>query len=110
MLRAQAANFSVLPHRTECGCDNGTGRAFNKTGGDSWSPKDTVPNVIEIVDIAGLVKGASKGEGLGDQFLANIRATNAIIHVLRCFDNDNVIAMWMAPVDPIRDKEIIDTY
>jgi GTP-binding protein YchF len=72
------------------------------------NPKNVVPNVIEIVDIAGLVKGASKGEGLGNQFLANIRATNAIIHVLRCFDNDNVIHVD-GSVDPIRDKEIIDT-
>jgi len=55
------------------------------------NPQRIVPNVIEIVDIAGLVKGASKGEGLGNQFLANIRSTNAIIHVLRCFDDDNVI-------------------
>ena len=60
------------------------------------------------MDIAGLVKGASKGEGLGNQFLANIRSTNAIIHVLRCFDNDNVIHVD-GSVDPIRDKEIIDT-
>jgi GTP-binding protein YchF len=67
-----------------------------------------VPTTIEIVDIAGLVKGASKGEGLGNQFLANIRATNAIIHVLRCFDDDNVIHVD-GSVDPIRDKEIIDT-
>ncbi|MGN6179849.1 MAG: redox-regulated ATPase YchF, partial [Mucilaginibacter sp.] len=72
------------------------------------NPKNVVPNVIEIVDIAGLVKGASKGEGLGNQFLANIRSTNAIIHVLRCFDNDNVIHVD-GSVDPIRDKEIIDT-
>ncbi|MDP9047032.1 MAG: redox-regulated ATPase YchF, partial [Bacteroidota bacterium] len=64
--------------------------------------------VIEIVDIAGLVKGASKGEGLGNQFLANIRSTNAIIHVLRCFDDENVIHVD-GSVDPIRDKEIIDT-
>jgi GTP-binding protein YchF len=67
-----------------------------------------VPNTIEIVDIAGLVKGASKGEGLGNQFLGNIRATNAIIHVLRCFEDDNVIHVD-GSVDPIRDKEIIDT-
>jgi len=72
------------------------------------NPQRVVPNVIEIVDIAGLVKGASKGEGLGNQFLANIRATNAIIHVLRCFDDDNVIHVD-GSVDPIRDKEIIDT-
>jgi len=72
------------------------------------NPKNVVPNTIEIVDIAGLVKGASKGEGLGNQFLGNIRSTNAIIHVLRCFDNDNVIHVD-GSVDPIRDKEIIDT-
>ncbi|GAB2976351.1 redox-regulated ATPase YchF [Mucilaginibacter puniceus] len=71
-------------------------------------PKAIVPNTIEIVDIAGLVKGASKGEGLGNQFLGNIRTTNAILHVLRCFDNDNVIHVD-GSVDPIRDKEIIDT-
>jgi GTP-binding protein YchF len=71
-------------------------------------PQRIVPNTIEIVDIAGLVKGASKGEGLGNQFLGNIRATNAIIHVLRCFEDDNVIHVD-GSVDPIRDKEIIDT-
>jgi GTP-binding protein YchF len=67
-----------------------------------------VPATVEIVDIAGLVKGASKGEGLGNQFLGNIRATNAIIHVLRCFDDDNVIHVD-GSVNPVRDKEIIDT-
>lgn len=71
-------------------------------------PEKTIPTTIEIVDIAGLVKGASKGEGLGNQFLANIRNTNAIIHVLRCFDDDNIIHVD-GSVDPIRDKEIIDT-
>jgi GTP-binding protein YchF len=63
---------------------------------------------VEIVDIAGLVKGASKGEGLGNKFLANIRETNAIIHVLRCFDDDNIIHVD-GSVNPVRDKEIIDT-
>src|SRR5690554_438470 len=62
---------------------------------------------MEIVDIAGLVKGASKGEGLGNQFLANIRETDAIIHVLRCFDDDNIVHVD-GSVDPIRDKEVID--
>jgi ribosome-binding ATPase len=70
-------------------------------------PNRVVPTTIEIVDIAGLVKGASKGEGLGNQFLANIRETDAIIHVVRCFDNDNVIHVD-GTVDPVRDKEIID--
>src|SRR6186713_1354037 len=71
-------------------------------------PQRVVPTTVEIVDIAGLVKGASKGEGLGNQFLGNIRSTDAIIHVLRCFEDDNVIHVD-GSVDPIRDKEIIDT-
>ena len=71
------------------------------------APEKTIPATVEIVDIAGLVKGASKGEGLGNQFLANIRETDAIIHVLRCFDNDNVVHVD-GSVDPIRDKETID--
>lgn len=72
------------------------------------NPERVVPTTVEIVDIAGLVKGASKGEGLGNKFLANIRETNAIIHVLRCFDDPNVIHVD-GSVNPIRDKEIIDT-
>ncbi|MCB9251011.1 MAG: redox-regulated ATPase YchF [Flavobacteriales bacterium] len=71
-------------------------------------PEKVIPTTIEIVDIAGLVKGASKGEGLGNQFLGNIRNTDAIIHVLRCFDDENVIHVD-GSVNPIRDKEIIDT-
>ena len=70
-------------------------------------PEKVLPTTIEIVDIAGLVKGASKGEGLGNKFLANIRETDAIIHVLRCFDNDNIVHVD-GSVDPIRDKETID--
>ncbi len=72
------------------------------------TPERVVPTTVEIVDIAGLVKGASKGEGLGNKFLANIRETNAIIHVLRCFDDDNVVHVD-GSVNPVRDKEIIDT-
>lgn len=72
------------------------------------NPERVVPTTMEIVDIAGLVKGASKGEGLGNQFLANIRETDAIIHVVRCFDDGNVIHVD-GSVDPVRDKEIIDT-
>jgi GTP-binding protein YchF len=72
------------------------------------NPQRVVPATVEIVDIAGLVKGASKGEGLGNQFLGNIRATDAIIHVLRCFEDDNIIHVD-GSVDPVRDKEIIDT-
>lgn len=71
-------------------------------------PNRVVPATVEIVDIAGLVKGASKGEGLGNQFLGNIRSTDAIIHVVRCFEDDNIIHVD-GSVDPVRDKEIIDT-
>ncbi len=70
-------------------------------------PLKIVPTTVEIVDIAGLVKGASKGEGLGNKFLGNIRETDAILHVLRCFDNDNITHVD-GSVNPIRDKEIID--
>lgn len=71
-------------------------------------PQRVLPATVEIVDIAGLVKGASKGEGLGNQFLANIRETDAIIHLLRCFDDPNITHI-SEKVDPVRDKEIIDT-
>ena len=71
-------------------------------------PKRVIPTTIEIVDIAGLVKGASKGEGLGNKFLANIRNTNAIIHVLRCFEDGNITHVD-GSVDPVRDKGVIDT-
>lgn len=71
-------------------------------------PKQTVPAVVQIVDIAGLVKGASKGEGLGNQFLSNIRECEAIIQVLRCFEDENIVHVE-ADVDPVRDKEIIET-
>src|SRR6187200_2464344 len=72
------------------------------------SPERTVPAVVEFVDIAGLVKGASEGEGLGNQFLANIREVDAIIHVVRCFENENIVHVD-GKVDPVSDKEIIDT-
>ena len=72
------------------------------------NPQRVIPTTIEIVDIAGLVKGASKGEGLGNQFLGNIKSTDAIIHVVRCFENDNIVHVD-GSVDPVRDKEIIDT-
>ncbi len=71
------------------------------------NPQRVLPATVEIVDIAGLVKGASKGEGLGNKFLSNIRETDAIIHVLRCFDNDNVTHVD-GSVNPVRDKEVID--
>ncbi len=72
------------------------------------NPKKVVPTTVEIVDIAGLVKGASKGEGLGNKFLANIRETDAVLHVLRCFENENITHVD-GSIDPVRDKEIIDT-
>ena len=72
-----------------------------------YQPKKYTPAVIEFVDIAGLVKGASKGEGLGNKFLGNIRATDAIIHVVRCFDDENVIHVE-GSTDPKRDIDIID--
>jgi len=74
---------------------------------DLVNPQKIVPTTVEIVDIAGLVKGASKGEGLGNQFLGNIKNTNAILHVVRCFDDDNITHVDVT-IDPVRDKEIID--
>ncbi|MGM0377411.1 MAG: GTPase, partial [Bacteroidota bacterium] len=70
-------------------------------------PQKVTPTTVEIVDIAGLVKGASKGEGLGNKFLANIRETDAIIHVLRCFEDTNVTHVD-GTIDPVRDKDVID--
>ena len=72
------------------------------------NPEKVLPTVIEFVDIAGLVKGASKGEGLGNQFLANIREVDAIIHVVRCFDDDNIVHVD-GRVNPVEDKDVIDT-
>lgn len=105
--KAQAANFPFCTIEPNVGVITVPDERLTKLA-ELVNPQRIVPNVIEIVDIAGLVKGASKGEGLGNQFLGNIRATNAIIHVLRCFDDDNVIHVD-GSVDPIRDKEIIDT-
>src|SRR6201747_405238 len=70
-------------------------------------PQRTVPAAVEFVDIAGLVAGASKGEGLGNQFLATIRETDAIVHVVRCFDDDDILHV-MGSVDPVRDREVIE--
>lgn len=105
--KAQAANFPFCTIEPNIGVITVPDDRLTKLA-ELVKPQRIVPNVIEIVDIAGLVKGASKGEGLGNQFLGNIRSTNAIIHVLRCFDDDNVIHVD-GSVDPIRDKEIIDT-
>lgn len=105
--KAQAANFPFCTIEPNVGVITVPDARLNKLA-ELVVPQRIVPNTIEIVDIAGLVKGASKGEGLGNQFLGNIRTTNAIIHVLRCFDDGNVIHVD-GSVDPIRDKEIIDT-
>lgn len=105
--KAQAANFPFCTIEPNIGVITVPDERLTKLA-ELVNPQRIVPNTIEIVDIAGLVKGASKGEGLGNQFLVNIRATNAIIHVLRCFDDGNVVHVD-GSVDPIRDKEIIDT-
>lgn len=105
--KAQSANFPFCTIEPNVGVITVPDERLNKLT-ELVKPQRVVPNTIEIVDIAGLVKGASKGEGLGNQFLGNIRATNAIIHVLRCFDDGNIIHVD-GSVDPIRDKEIIDT-
>ena len=105
--KAQAANFPFCTIEPNIGVITVPDERLNKLA-ELVKPQRLVPNTIEIVDIAGLVKGASKGEGLGNQFLGNIRNTDAIIHVLRCFDDNNVIHVD-GSVDPIRDKEIIDT-
>lgn len=105
--RAQAANFPFCTIEPNVGVITVPDARLTKLS-ELVNPQRIVPNTIEIVDIAGLVKGASKGEGLGNQFLGNIRATDAIIHVLRCFEDPNVIHVD-GSVDPIRDKEIIDT-
>lgn len=105
--KAQAANFPFCTIEPNVGVITVPDHRLTKLA-ELVNPNKIVPNTIEIVDIAGLVKGASKGEGLGNQFLGNIRATNAIIHVLRCFDDGNVVHVD-GSVDPIRDKEIIDT-
>ena len=105
--KAQAANFPFCTIEPNIGVITVPDDRLTKLA-ELVNPLKVVPNNIEIVDIAGLVKGASKGEGLGNQFLGNIRTTNAIIHVLRCFDDGNVIHVD-GSVDPIRDKEIIDT-
>lgn len=105
--KAQAANFPFCTIEPNVGVITVPDPRLEALS-EIVKPQRVVPTTIEIVDIAGLVKGASKGEGLGNQFLANIRETDAIIHVLRCFDDPNVIHVD-GKVDPIHDKEVIDT-
>lgn len=105
--KAQSANFPFCTIEPNVGVITVPDERLNQLA-EIVQPQRIVPTTVEIVDIAGLVKGASKGEGLGNKFLANIRETDAILHVLRCFDDENITHVD-GSVDPIRDKEIIDT-
>ncbi len=104
--KAQSANFPFCTIEPNIGVVNVPDKRLDILS-ELVNPEKIVPANVEIVDIAGLVKGASKGEGLGNQFLGNIRETDAILHVLRCFDDDNIIHVDES-VDPVRDKETID--
>ena len=104
--KAQSANFPFCTIEPNLGVVNVPDKRIEKLE-ELVNPERVIPATVEIVDIAGLVKGASKGEGLGNQFLANIRETDAILHVVRCFDNDNIIHVDTS-IDPVRDKETID--
>jgi GTP-binding protein YchF len=104
--KAQAANFPFCTIEPNVGVITVPDERLNKLS-ELVNTQRIVPTTVEIVDIAGLVKGASKGEGLGNKFLANIRETDAILHVLRCFDDENVTHVD-GSVNPVRDKEIID--
>ena len=104
--KAQSANFPFCTIEPNVGTITVPDDRLNNLE-QLVNPEKVIPTTIEIVDIAGLVKGAHKGEGLGNQFLANIREVDAIIHVLRCFDDDNVIHVD-GNVNPVSDKEIID--
>jgi len=104
--KAQSANFPFCTIEPNVGMITVPDERLNKLV-EMCNPRSVVPATVEIVDIAGLVKGASKGEGLGNKFLANIRETDAILHVLRCFDDDNITHVD-GNVDPVRDMEIIN--
>lgn len=104
--KAQAANFPFCTIEPNVGVITVPDERLNKLA-ELVNPQRIVPTTVEIVDIAGLVKGASKGEGLGNKFLANIRETDAILHVLRCFENENITHVD-GSINPVRDKEIID--
>lgn len=106
--KAQAANFPFCTIEPNLGVITVPDDRLTRLA-EIVHPGRIVPATCEIVDIAGLVKGASKGEGLGNKFLGNIRECDAIIHVIRCFDDDNVVREGGAPVNPVEDKEIIDT-
>ncbi|RIW15039.1 redox-regulated ATPase YchF [Algoriphagus lacus] len=105
--KAEAANFPFCTIEPNVGVVSVPDRRLQVLEG-LVNPQRVVPTIIEFVDIAGLVKGASKGEGLGNKFLANIREVDAIIHVIRCFEDENIVHV-AGGVDPIFDKEVIDT-
>ena len=105
--KAQSANFPFCTIEPNVGVITVPDERLVKLGELCKPERGVIPTTVEIVDIAGLVKGASKGEGLGNKFLANIRETDAIIHVLRCFDDGNVVHVD-GTVNPVRDKEVIE--
>ncbi|MGP1621584.1 MAG: redox-regulated ATPase YchF [Candidatus Cryptobacteroides sp.] len=105
--KAQSANFPFCTIEPNLGSTNVPDKRLEIIS-EICKPQRTIPATVDIVDIAGLVKGASRGEGLGNQFLANIRETDAILHVVRCFDDDNIVHVD-GNIDPVRDKEVIDT-
>ena len=104
--KAQSANFPFCTIEPNLGSISVPDRRLDELV-KICNPRSIVPATVDIVDIAGLVRGASRGEGLGNQFLANIRECDAILHVLRCFDDDNVVHVD-GRVDPVRDKEVVD--
>src|SRR3954471_521160 len=105
--KAQASNYRFCTIEPNVGLVDVPDERINKLA-ELVHPDRTVPTQIEIVDIAGLVRGASKGEGLGNKFLANIREVDAIIQVIRCFEDDNILREE-GPINPVSDKEIIET-
>ena len=105
--KAQASNYRFCTIEPNVGLVDVPDKRLNKLS-DLVHPKRVVPTQIEIVDIAGLVRGASKGEGLGNKFLANIREVDAIIHVVRCFEDENILREE-GPINPVADKDVIDT-
>src|SRR5205823_1087284 len=105
--KAQASNYRFCTIEPNVGLVDVPDKRLNKLA-ELVHPNRVVPTQIEIVDIAGLVRGASKGEGLGNKFLANIREVDAIIHVIRCFEDENILREE-GPINPVSDKEVIDT-
>ncbi|MBO7724651.1 MAG: redox-regulated ATPase YchF, partial [Paludibacteraceae bacterium] len=104
--KAQSANFPFCTIEPNVGIITVPDERLTRLA-EIDKPERVIPTTVKIVDIAGLVKGASKGEGLGNKFLANIRETDAILHILRCFDDGNIVHVD-GSVNPVRDKEIID--